>query len=369
MPSASNYSFIDRALHRLAFSAPAVQKMLGELESDFLGRRLAGVESRDEVFVTGLPRAGTTLLLDLLHGTGEFRAFTYRDMPFILAPILWDRLSGSFRKRGTKIERAHGDGVAVSFDSPEAFEEVIWLAYLRTRYVRADTLAPLAAGMLTEEFRNAIRTTVCKLLLNRGDSGTGSPSLRYLSKNNANISRIGAVADLFPTSKILIVFREPAAHVQSLVTQHRRFLQMHATDHFARQYMEWIGHYEFGANCKPIDFQGWLEGETRPFRIDEAFWLRYWTAAYGSALKHRAHNVCFVDFDRLLEVPGPSLESLAGAVCLREKNRLVAAAASLRMPTTRPVDSGSFPRGEWNRAEAVHRQLQSLAIGPERPSL
>jgi hypothetical protein len=362
MPSASNYSFIDRALHRLAFSAPSVQKMLGELESDFLGRRLEGVESSSEVFITGLPRAGTTLLLELLHGTGEFRSFTYRDMPFILAPVLWHRLSGSFRKRGSKAERAHGDGVEVSFDSPEAFEEVIWLTYLRERYVHAATLAPLAPGMLTGEFRNAIRATVRKLLLNPGETGTESPSLRYLSKNNANISRIDAVADLFPSSKILIVFREPAAHVQSLATQHRRFLQLHETDRFAKRYMEWIGHYEFGANCRPIDFQGWLEGETRPFRIDEAFWLRYWNAAYGFALQHRSQNVFFVDFDRLLKEPAASLDRLGGTIGLGEKSRLEAAAASLRLPTTRPVDSSSFDRDEWSRAEAVHRQLKSSAI-------
>ncbi len=32
---------------------------------------------------------------------------------------------------------------------------------------------------------------------------------------------------------------------------------MHARDPFARRYMEAIGHYDFGANLRPIDFDGW----------------------------------------------------------------------------------------------------------------
>ena len=87
MPFSSNYRFVDRALHYFAFGAPFVQKVLC-----------------------------------------EFETLTYRDMPFILAPLLWDKISRPLRKAGEKVERAHGDGMMVSFDSPEAFEEVVWLA-------------------------------------------------------------------------------------------------------------------------------------------------------------------------------------------------------------------------------------------------
>ena len=59
--SAPAYSVADRLLHRLAFAHPVPQKALGELESDLLARRYAHVEARRPVFVTGLPRAGSTL--------------------------------------------------------------------------------------------------------------------------------------------------------------------------------------------------------------------------------------------------------------------------------------------------------------------
>ena len=50
-------------------------------------------------------------------------------MPFILAPLLWERVSKGFRKPTGLKERAHGDGLVVGYDSPEAFEEVLWRTY------------------------------------------------------------------------------------------------------------------------------------------------------------------------------------------------------------------------------------------------
>ena len=91
MRFSDRYSPIERAIHYLAFSAPFVQKALGELESDVLMRGRHAPAPGREVFITGLPRAGTTLLLELLYRTGEFCSFTYRHMPFILAPLISGR--------------------------------------------------------------------------------------------------------------------------------------------------------------------------------------------------------------------------------------------------------------------------------------
>jgi hypothetical protein len=362
MPFSSNYSFVDRALHYFAFGAPFVQKALCELENDLFKSELERVGSASEVFVTGLPRAGTTLVLELLYGTGEFETFTYRDMPFIFAPLLWDKISGSFRKAGHKVERAHGDGVMVSFDSPEAFEEVIWLAFLRHAIVDECTLSPLGREVVTADLASALQGSVRKLLLCRGSAQAGLAKPRYLSKNNANISRVAVLTELFPTATIVVVFRDPAAHVGSLMTQHRRFLDEHAEDGFARRYMEWIGHYEFGANFRPINFSGWLDGQRVPTKPDASFWLRYWNAAYGYAIEHRTRSVLFVDFDQLLEQRAIALGRLSGALVLAEKAKLVAGAAVLRAPTTKPADLGGCPEDVRQAAYDIHARLKSLAI-------
>ena len=84
---------------------------------------------RSRFFVTSLPRVGTTLLLDVLSALPAFASHTYRHMPFVLCPILWDRISSGFRKEAELDEREHGDGIMIGYDSSEAFEEIIWMAF------------------------------------------------------------------------------------------------------------------------------------------------------------------------------------------------------------------------------------------------
>jgi hypothetical protein len=365
MPFARSYSLVERALHHLAFSTPVVQKMLGELENDLYRKRLTAAGSSREVFVTGLPRAGTTLVLELLYGTGEFRTFTYRDMPFILAPLLWQRFSQGSRLKGTQVERAHGDGVQVSYDSPEAFEEVAWLNLLGKQILRDHTLAPVPPEAVTTEAQEGLRLLVRKVVLASSGPGGAAPR-RYLSKNNANISRLGALARLFPTARVLIVFRDPLAQVASLMAQHRRFLAEHAEDRFSERYMRWIGHFEFGSDFRPIDFEGHFGGSALEREPDAGFWLGYWTAAYRHALRAQSPQVRWVDFDALVAQPKSGLEQLGRAAEVRDRERLLSAASTLRAPTSRPMRPGDVPAGALHAAQEVHAALRSAAAGEGR---
>ena len=362
MSFSSNYNMVDRGLHYFAFCSPFVQKTLSDLENDLFKNELKAIDSRNEVFVTGLPRAGTTLMLELLNATGEFQTFRYSDMPFILSPLLWNTLSRSFRKVGKMQERAHGDGMEISVESPEAFDEVVWLTYMAKQIINDDRLEPVTAKEVDEEFSDAIRNSVRKVLALSRREGSDAELPRYLSKNNANISRIDALLELFPTSKILVLFRNPLAHTSSLATQHKRFLAEHASDAFSRKYMRWIGHYEFGENFKPIDFGGWLDGVDLPPQADETFWLNYWNAAYAYAMVQKTNRVHFVDFDRLLEEGAVSLQRLGGLLALKNQSELPSAGKRLRSPTTKPMELGQCPPDVWNRAKDIHAQLKSLAV-------
>jgi len=131
----------------------------------------------------------------------------------------------------------------------------------------------LGAEAVDSEFKTAFTDLVRKLIVaHTGD--TISTGLRYLSKNNAYISRVAAIEGLFPNASVLVCFRHPFTHCRSLAAQHERFLAMHSEDAFARDYMKWIGHYDFGSNFRPIDFN--RDGFGRPEKSDAAFWLRYW---------------------------------------------------------------------------------------------
>src|SRR5690348_14423268 len=77
----SNYGALDRLLHRLALGSDAVADLSFDLENALHPTKgdEDGAQQRP-VFVTGLARAGTTLLMRLLYATGAFCSLTYRDM-------------------------------------------------------------------------------------------------------------------------------------------------------------------------------------------------------------------------------------------------------------------------------------------------
>ena len=79
----------------------------------------------NHVFISGLARSGSTIILRALFESKKFSSLLYKDMPFVLAPNFWSTLSSS-SKDIIKTERSHGDGIMVSLESPEAFEEVFW---------------------------------------------------------------------------------------------------------------------------------------------------------------------------------------------------------------------------------------------------
>ena len=354
-----NYSSLDKLLHHLAFSVPATQKILCDIENHLYKDELEKILSKNEVFVTGLPRSGTTLLLELLYKTKEFDTFSYRQMPFILSPLIWGKISNFFSKKAVKVERAHGDGMEVSFDSPEAFEEVIWLSFLKDRYVKKDRLEPLVTANTTKIFAKNIKLTIKKLL----HSSNNSQIKRYISKNNANCSRIKLLSQLFPSATILIPFREPLSHIGSLMKQHQQFNKMHNEDKFSRNYMRWLGHYDFGANFKPIDFDQWLSAYTdEPDYDDENFWIQYWCAAYEHILNNITNNTYLVDFDKLLSAPTESLGAISKCVVLTNDSKLTDLSDDIRSPTSRAKKSSTIRSDLLNRAADLYQKLKEAAL-------
>jgi hypothetical protein len=348
------YTGLERALHRVAFAALPAQLALSDIED-----RLYPVPEEPidrPVFVTSLARAGTTLVLDILSGAPDLVSHTYRNMPFVLCPLIWNRLSYRFRRKAEWQERAHGDGMTIGFDSPEAFEEVLWKAHAGGHY-RKDRILPWEAADRDPEFETFFRRHIGKLL------SLAPGGRRYLSKNNANIARLPLLPELFPDCRIVIPIRNPYDHARSLMRQHRRFMEMHAADAFSRRYMEWLGHYEFGAALRPIDFDQWLDAQEPmdPARID--FWLSYWAVAYESILENAGRNATFIDFDALLADPHPALERLAAAAALPPAS-LQAAAGRLHAATDYGVLPEAIVPGLRDRIEAIHRRLKTAAARP-----
>ena len=64
------YSWVDRVTHRIAFGSTAVQSVLADIEASLLKSPWRDQPIENPIFITSLPRSGTTLLLRLLscHG-------------------------------------------------------------------------------------------------------------------------------------------------------------------------------------------------------------------------------------------------------------------------------------------------------------
>ena len=117
-----NYSSIQKFLHDLIFNKKFINKSLFELEK-IIYLKNKDIENQSHIFITGLPRSGTTALLNFLYSSNEYASLTYKNMPFLLSP----NLSKLFNKKNiSSKERLHADGLIFNIDSPEAFDQIFF---------------------------------------------------------------------------------------------------------------------------------------------------------------------------------------------------------------------------------------------------
>ena len=267
-----------RMLGYLCHEFPRLWAGIERLESAVLRERLEGVAIRKPIYVTGMARSGTTILLELLAGMPGVVTHLYRDFPPIWTPFLWNSFLELVPRRDTRPhERPHQDGIEITPDSPEAMEEPIWMRFFPT------THDPSKSNLLGRDTRNDsfaafYRRHIQKLLLLRGGQ-------RYLAKGNYNVSRLAYIQSLFPDAIFIVPIRHPLAHVASLSRQHRNFSSGQSAHPAARAYLRRVGHFEFGMDRVPINMgdddairiilQRWHAGD------ELAGWALCWSHIYG----------------------------------------------------------------------------------------
>ena len=239
------YSNIQKFLHDFVLSKKIINRSLFELEK-IIYLKNKDVKDQSHVFITGLPRSGTTSLLNFLFLSDEYASLTYNDMPFILSP----NFSKLFHKKNIKKkERLHGDGINFDNNSPEALDEVFF-------------------NNVEEFIENELLNYLQLILLSKN-------KVKYLSKNNLNFKRIDLIKSILPNSIFLIPIRDPLQHANSLLTQHLNFSQLQKKDDFIRRYMNYLGHNEFGLNHKPWN---------NPIQFNDLnninYWLEQWSLFY-----------------------------------------------------------------------------------------
>jgi hypothetical protein len=119
----------DFLMARFAETAAPFLIWLGRIEPKLTGHKLDQIQIDRPVFIAGLARSGTTILLELLSNIDGAATHRYRDFPFVLSPLLWNSLLNFATKPRAPVERAHRDRIQITPESPEAFEEPIWKAF------------------------------------------------------------------------------------------------------------------------------------------------------------------------------------------------------------------------------------------------
>jgi hypothetical protein len=263
-----NYNFLEKLFHQIFLENSFLKKNIYEFEKFFFYKKNNESQNAKHIFITGMPRSGTTALLYFLYETNIFSSLTYRSMPLIMAPNFSKFLS---KKNIKKKERYHSDNIFFDLNSPESFDEVFFSCFAND-----DLLVELPKYV----------SLIIKLHKKK----------RYLSKNNMNFKRIDLISKAFPNSVFLIPFREPLQHSFSLLSSHNHFVKLQKRDNFILDYMNYLGHFEFG-----IGHRYWFKPKNFNNKIDINYWLEQWLLVYKEILdNYRNHPNCiFLKYENL----------------------------------------------------------------------
>ena len=209
-------------------------------------------------------------------------------MPFILLP--------NYNKRNKKdkyISRIHGDEIKININSPEAFDEVFWKYILKNKYINKDLIEFHEINKNHfEKFQKLINSLLIR------DKKT-----KYLSKNNNNIYRLETLSKMFKNSIFIIMFRHPLEQCNSLLRQHQRIINFQKEESFIMDYMDFLGHYEFGLNMK----KSFKSNYNNKYSLN--FWLENWVNTYQRLSNYKLYkNIYFLSYEDLIRKKRFSLE-------------------------------------------------------------
>lgn len=251
-------------------------RAVGRMEDKRLGPQIMTRPIERPVFVTGLARSGTTVLLNALAQAEAVGTHQYADFPFLGAPVAWRSFQRLFAREGAAVERPHKDRIIITKMSPDAFEEPLWQHYFPDSHA-AGRDQHLDAADANPAFERDFPNHLRKILHLRD-------AARYVSKGNYNIGRLAYLAKLFPDGRFVIPIRSPLEHVASLARQHELFTAYAADDPRVPYYLASAGHYEFGPQRRAICLDAESAGAAEKLWAEEGDAAGYawqWAHVYG----------------------------------------------------------------------------------------
>ena len=291
----TGYSELSKLLHRMALDNYNIANKLFNRETRKIKKKSL-IRRQDFVIVTGLARAGTTSLMNDLSQINDFVSLSYANMPFLMCPNIWAKV---YKPKNKELkERSHKDGIMFGLNSNEALEEYFFKVKAEDSYIEDTHLSEYA---ITQEDYNDYLDYQCFIKLDNKKI--------YLAKNNNFLLRYKSVREFNDDFILVIMYRDPLTHAASLLEKHRDYKKLQREDPFVLEYMNWLGHHEFGESQKPFSFQN---SEESMFEDKESldYWLYIWMNYYQYVLTIDHPNTLLVNYDEYCKNPRDIVESI-----------------------------------------------------------
>lgn len=291
----NGYSELSRLLHRMALNNYSIGNKLFMHE---VRKVRSGKTEQKELFivVSGLARAGTTSLMNDLAKIDEFVTLSYANMPFLLAPNLWEKV---YKPKNTSTkERSHKDGIMIGLNSNEALEEYFFKVKANDSYIKDTNL--LEYELAAEDYNDYLDY---QAIIKAGNQKT------YLAKNNNFLLRYKSVRQFNDNFIMVILYRHPLTHAMSLLEKHRDYKQLQNDDPFVSEYMDWLGHHEFGWNQKAFKFSTSSDFD----HLDKEkldYWLQNWINYYSYVLTIGHKNTIIINYEHYCNDPKNTIRTI-----------------------------------------------------------
>lgn len=288
----TNYAYLDKILHQQFLGDTPISKFL----FDRLIKKGKLIKNKPQenkhVFITGLARSGTTAILNDIYSTNQFASFLYKHMPFILSPRIACLATKLNNNKPILKERFHKDGIMLSTESPECLDEVFWIKS-DENYFSKNLSTDFS---IDEKYLNAYDYLLSCFTKYQNKN-------RLLVKNNNNHIRLSTLSKYFTNSIFFIIFRDPIYQSLSLLNMHKRFTKLQNKDKYILDYMNLIGHREFGKGARKFSYDNKVIKKNKKFHINTInYWLEQWINCYSWLLKKKLFlqkNIYFVSYEKV----------------------------------------------------------------------
>ena len=285
----NNYTELDKILHRQFLSNNSLTDFL--FSRILLNSKKYQSNKNSYVFITGLARSGTTALLNNIYSSNEFGSMVYSYMPFILFPKLAKFFSNISINKVNEKERLHNDGIKINLNSPECLDEIFWIKSEKNFYKDSINIK-----INNENILRSYDYFLSKYM--RLQKNT-----RMVIKNNNHHQRLDILSSYFSNSFFLLMFREPIYHSYSLLNQHKNFLSLQKNESFILEYMNLIGHREFGNGHVPFVYSNNVyDLNSLSNKLDINYWVKQWINTYKSILDSKIYlnkNILLISYRSL----------------------------------------------------------------------